>query len=196
MLLNQYTVAGTQVPSSYNNQQDYINRIPALANDAMREIATTMRKIPAQLDLADLEPEDLGEMLRYELPSDFYNFKSGGTSITTDDGTILHTSRYSYYGKKYILIPKAEAGDYTITYFRYPTDLPEKPSDDVELDNEVETHDAAAYYVAAFLVIDDDAFKYAAFYNKYEDKLAKMGPGTSIEMLPVADAYGFYDDGI
>ena len=50
-LLNQYTMAGAAVSDLYNNQMDYINRIPGLANDAMMEIATTVRKIPATMEL-------------------------------------------------------------------------------------------------------------------------------------------------
>ena len=45
-LLNQYSVAGNKVEGSYNNQADYLKRIPELVNDAMVEIATTARKIP------------------------------------------------------------------------------------------------------------------------------------------------------
>ena len=189
-LLNQYSVAGQTVAPTYNNQQDYLNRIPSLTNDAMREIAMTARKIPMLLDLATLEPEDLGETLRYELPDDFYAFQSGGTTITTTDGIVLHTNVYSYQGRKYLLVPKREDGAYTITYYRYPAMLPDKPDEDTELDNEPDTHDAAAFYVAAFLVIHDDSFLFSSFYNKYEDKLAKTGPGVSTEVKSVGDAYG------
>ena len=33
-LLNQYTVAGAPVAETYNNQADYLKRIPSFANDA------------------------------------------------------------------------------------------------------------------------------------------------------------------
>ena len=36
MLLNQYTIAGSAVEPSYNNQQDYLARIPALVSTAGR----------------------------------------------------------------------------------------------------------------------------------------------------------------
>jgi len=190
-LLDQYSVAGQVVPSSYNNQQDYLNAIVAFANDAVTEIATTVKKIPVLLDLSTLEPEDLGALMRYELPEDFYQFKSGGTVITTQDGHVLHTNIYKTQDKKYLLIPKEEAGSYSVVYYRYPTPLPESPEDTTELDNDPETHSAVAFYVAAHLVIHDDSFKYASFYNKYEDKLAKMSEGLSAEMDGIGDGYPF-----
>jgi hypothetical protein len=50
-LLNQYTIAGSAVADGYNNQADYIRRIPSLINDAMMEISTTVRKLEALCDL-------------------------------------------------------------------------------------------------------------------------------------------------
>lgn len=193
-LLNQYSVAGTLVAPAYNNQQDYLNRVASLANDAVMEIATTARKIPATLDLSTLTGEDAGDWVRYELPEDFYQFKTGDTLLTTDDGRLLHTNRYTISGKNYLLVPKREieeGSSYTITYYRYPKLLSEKPAPTDELDNEPETHYAVPFYVAAFLVIHDDSFLFASFYNKFEDKLAKMSAGLSVEAHSVDDVYNF-----
>ena len=203
-LLNQYSVAGTLVAASYNNQQDYLNRIPALVNDAVLEIATTARKIPALMKLttAVLENEEeptaawevFGDRIRFELPADFYQFKTGDTLVETNDGHVFHTNRFQLEGKKYILIPAKEMEDgrvYTITYYRYPTLLGSSPASSDVLDNDPETHYAVPFYVAAFLVIHDDSFLFSAFYNKYEDKLAKMAPGVSAEAAPVGDTYLF-----
>lgn len=187
-LLNQYSVAGELVPSNYNCQQDYIARIPALVNDAVMEIATTAMKIPEVLDLSTITPEEYGDQLRYDLPEDFYQFRTGG-ALVDRDGKIRHTNFFSLQGRKYILIPKREKGNFTVEYYRYPRLLPETPSDSEELDNEPVTHTAVPYYVAAHLVIHDDAFKYSAFYNKYEDKLAKMSPGLEAEFTVVHDQY-------
>lgn len=190
-LLNQETVAGTPVPGSYNNQQDYLNRIPALVNDALVEIATTARKIPDTLNLRDLYREELGETVRYELPRKFFQFVTGSI-VKTTDGRILHTNLYSVQDRKFLLIPAAEDGEYMVTCYRYPYLLPDDPKDDTPLDNSPETHSAIAFYVAAHLVIHDDAFLYASFYNKYEDKLAKMGPILNFEVRPTEDVYGFF----
>lgn len=193
-LLNQYSVAGTLVAPAYNNQQDYLNRVASLANDAVMEIATTARKIPATLDLSTLGSEDAGDWVRYELPEDFYQFKTGDTLLTTDDGRLLRTNRYTISGKKYLLVPKREieeGSSYTITYYRYPQLLGDKPAPTDELDNAPETHYAVPFYVAAFLVIHDDSFLFASFYNKFEDKLAKMSAGLSVEARSVDDVYNF-----
>lgn len=198
-LINQYSVAGVNVAPSYNNQQDYLNRIAALANDAMTEIATTARKIPVVLDLSTLVPEDTGKAYKYTLPDDFYMFKGGDTVVTTEEGFVLHTNRYTLLGKHYLLVPKREIEkekhSYTVTYYRYPRLI--DPSlglaslNATELDNEPETHYAVAYYVASFLVPDDNAFLCSLLYNKYEDKLAKMSPGISAEAHSTVDAYSF-----
>ena len=190
-LLNQFSVAGDEIDGSYNNQADYLKRVPELVNDAMMEIATTARKIPAVLELKRLYQEDLGHEVRYTLPDDFYQFVSGSV-VKTTDGRMLHTNVYSTQGKRHLILPKGEAKDYTITYYRYPKLLGEPIDKDAELDNEPETHHAIPYYVAAYLVMQDDAFQYASFYNKYEDKLAKMGPGVHAEVRIVDDAYAFF----
>ena len=51
---------------------------------------------------------------------------------------------------------------------------------------------AVAFYVASFLVAQDDSFLCSLFYNKYEDKLSKMGSGVTAEIRPVDDAYRFF----
>ena len=190
-LLNQYSVAGSMVADSYNNQQDYILRIPNLVNDAVMEIATTARKIPTTLFLGDLPRVERGEEVLYQLPEDFYQFVSGGV-VKTTDGRLLHTNCYKMQERRYLLLPKEEAGDYTVTYYRYPRLLSDSPADNDILDNEPETHYAVPFYVAAHLAAHDEPFMYQALYNKYEDKLAKMGPGVAAEVRPVDDSYGFF----
>lgn len=193
-LLNQYTRAGTPVDGSYNNQQDYLNRIPDLVNDAMMEIATTTRKIPTVLNLGSLYGDEMSENgdVLYELPSDFYQLISGSV-VTTREGKILHTNQYTLQGRKYLAVPRDEAGDFTVAYYRYPTLLTDTPRDTDELDNVPETHFAIPYYVAAYLVIHDDPFLYASFYNKFEDKLSKMVPSVTVEVGSVQDVYSFFE---
>lgn len=196
MLLNQYSVAGEKMEASYNDQQDYLNRIPSLVNDAVMEIATTYRKIPVVLRLNDLTAEDLGGAARYELPDDFFQFRSGDALLTTEDGRVLHTNVCAIQGRKYLLVPKGEArrlGDCAVTYYRYPRPLdPLSPDENDELDNVPETHYAVPYYVASFLVSQDDPFLCSLLYNKYEDRLGKMGPDVSAAAAQTEDAFGFF----
>lgn len=190
MLLNQYTIAGSAVEPSYNNQQDYLARIPALVNDAMMEIATTARKLPAVLPLAGLPREEVGEEVRIPLPADFYQLVSGSVA-RLKNGRTVHTNCCAVQGRQYLLLPRDTAEDCVLTYWRYPNLLPEQPGDAAQLDNLPETHYAIPFYVASFLVSHDDPFLCSLFYNKYEDKLSKMSSGRTAEIAPVADCYGF-----
>ena len=190
-LLNQYSVAGSLVADSYNNQRDYILRIPALVNDAVMEIATTARKISATLDLGELPCAEKGEEVIYQLPEDFYQFVSGSV-VRTTDGRVLHTNCYKMQERQYLIIPQEEAGNYSVSYYRYPQLLGDDPRDNDDLDNVPETHFAVPFYVAAHLAAHDEPFLYQALYNKYEDKLAKMGPGVAAEVRTVEDSYGFF----
>lgn len=46
--INQYSIAGTPVPPTYNNQADYEIKVLNLINDAQMEIAKNQKRIPAQ----------------------------------------------------------------------------------------------------------------------------------------------------
>lgn len=193
-LLNQYTVAGQLVPPTYNNQEDYLNRIPSLSNDAIMEIATTYRKIRAYMRLSDMPSEDLGKEVRYEMPGDFFRFVSGSV-VRTTDGRVLHTNDYFMQGRHYLVVPKEDAKNYSIEYYRYPMLLADRPKDSDELDNEPETHRAVPYYVAAFLAEADDPHLGAMLNNKYQELVQNMGAGMAAEAHQVGDAYGFFVGG-
>ena len=187
-LLNQETIAGGTVTENYNCQADYLLRIPHLINDAMMEIATTARKIPAVLDLSEIPPEEFGGKLRYQLPDDFYQFKSGG-SLQLTDGRVIRTEVVRMQGGRFLLLPRWAEGQVTVEYWRYPHLFSDTPGELDELDNEPETHPAVAYYAAAQMASHDNAFLYASLYNKYEDKLGKMSGGVWCEYGGVEDVY-------
>ena len=191
-LLNQYSIGGTNVPTTYTNQADFINRIPSLVNAAIRESATSAKKIPATVELSGLYYDEVGEYKRYRLPQNFYQPQTGSV-VLTEDGTRLHTNQYRLEGQDYVLLPKEVQGVYSLAYYRYPALLPEGEDNTtlrkIWLDNTEETHMAIPFYVASFLLADSDAFRCSLFYNKYEDKLAKMDAGVSLEIVPVVDAY-------
>ena len=193
-LLDQYSVAGQLVSPTYNNQEDYLNRIPALANDAIMQIATTYRKIRAYMRLSDMPSEDLGKEVRYEMPGDFFRFVSGSVVCTTG-GYVLHSNDYMMQGRHYLIVPKDEADDYSIEYYRYPMLLADRPKDNDVLDNEPETHRAVPYYVAAFLAERDDPHLGAMLNNKYQELVQDMGAGLSAEVHTTGEVYSFYSGG-
>ena len=190
-LLNQYTRAGARVEPSYNNQQDYLNRIPGLVNDAMMEIATTVRKIPTTIALEELPAQQVGEEMRYQLPERFWQFVSGSV-VTTREGRTLPTNCCTIHGRHYLYLPLEQAGSCFVTCYRYPDLLSDQPADTDALDNAPETHFAIPFYVASYLVAGEDNFLCALFYNKYEDKLSKMSQGLTAQVRPVDDSYRFF----
>lgn len=189
-LLDQYSVAGQVVAPTYNNQEDYLNRIPSLANDAIMQIATTYRKIRAYMRLSDMPAEDLGKEVRYEMPGNFFRFVSGSV-VRTTGGQVLHSNDYIMQGRHYLIVPKDEADDYSIEYYRYPMLLADRPQDRDELDNEPETHRAVPYYVAAFLADRDDPHLGAMLNNKYQELVQNMVPDLAAEVHTVCDSYNF-----
>ena len=185
--INQYTMAGSQVAPSYNNQADYLNRIPVLLNEALVNIRTLVKPIPVVLPLTDGEP--YGGMIRYELPTDCWTIKTGGVSVIRG-GKFQRTNQYRLQGKKYILVP--EDGSYTVEYYRYPVQLPldNTLTDSYELDEDPEVIQTATYYASAYLVLQEDEFAYATLYNDYESRLGRISPGITAEVQPVEDSYG------
>lgn len=186
-LINQYTVAGSKVKETYNNQSDYLLKIPGLVNDAMTEIATTNRKIHAVCQTCELEGIMQGDYTLYTMPDNFFQFKSGGVYELKNE-SLVDSNRFRFVGVNQILIPNGVQA--AIEYYRLPELLGVNPKDEDDLDNTVDTHYAIPFYVAAYLVMHDDAFLYATLYNKYEDKLAKMIPDVRAEVGPIVDAYG------
>ena len=185
--INQYTMAGSQVAPAYNNQADYLNRIPVLLNEALVNIRTLVKPIPVVLPLTDGEP--YGGMIRYELPPDCWTIKTGGVSVIRG-GKFQRTNQYRLQGKKYILVP--EDGSYTVEYYRYPVQLPldNTLTDSYEVEEDPEVLQAATYYASAYLVLQEDEFAYATLYNDYESRLGRISPGITAEVQPVEDSYG------
>ena len=187
--IDQYSMAGTPVAASYNNQADYLSRIPVLINEGLVNIRTLVKPDPVVLPLEN--GEEYGGMMRYELPEDFWNLKTGGVSVI-HRGRFRKTNEYRLQGKKYILTPKTE-GVYTVEYYKYPDLLPldETLTDAFELEEDIEVIQTATYYAAANLVMREDEFMYASLYNDYESRLSRISPGITVEVQQVEDAYLF-----
>lgn len=187
--IDQYTMAGSPVAASYNNQADYLNRIPVLINEGLVNIRTLVKPDPVVFQLKSFK--DFGGMNRYELPDDFWALKSGGVSVIRN-GRFEKTNDYRLLGKKYILTPKTDA-NYVVEYYKYPELLPldKTLTDSYEVEEDIEVIQAATYYAAANLVMREDEFMYASLYNEYESRLSRISPGVTVEVQPVQDAYSF-----
>lgn len=184
----QYSVTGVPVASSYNNQADYLNRIPLYINEALVNIRTLVKPEPVIFPLEN--GEAYGGMIRYELPDNFWSLRTGGVSVIRG-GRYEPTNEYKLQGKKYILVPADAEGTYSVEYYRYPEQLPLDAKDSYELDEDLEVIQAATYYAAANLVLQEDEFLYASLYNEYETRMGRISRGIAVEVSTVQDAYGF-----
>jgi hypothetical protein len=185
--IHRHTLAGSPIAPSYNNQADYLNRIPLLINDALVNIRTLVKPEPVVMQLK--HGKDHGDHTRHRLPDDFWQLKTGGVSVIRD-GKFQRTNNYRLMGKDYLLTPK-DSGSYTVEYYRYPAQLPLSPADDFELEEDLEVIQTATYYAAANLMLHDDEFVYASLYNDYESRLGRISRGVRAEVQPVQDAYCF-----
>ena len=192
------SIAGEQIANSYNNQADYVRMIPTLVNDGMTYIATAVKKIPAMVRLDDLFKDDHNpDFDIYTLPDDCMEMMNGGlvqAHKANDFGEIANRvhKNYRLYGGNQLWMPKNQGNDLYLEYWRYPRLLPDNPADNTPLDNTPDTHAALPYWVAAQAVIYDDSFRYASFYNTFEDRLSRLRPNpTFVEDDHVEDVYGF-----
>ena len=187
-LMNQYSVAGSQVALSYNNQADYVTRIPGLLNDAMTKITTGVRPLRKVVPLDSLPVTDMGAYLLYTLPEDCWQLVSGGL-IRYVGNTLQRYHRYHNIGANQIAVPERLTGNVMVEYFRYYIPLSDKPLDTDTMDGPVEAQVAATYYAAAYLMQFDDPYGYQSCYNEYEDRLATLLERPQTEMTLVEDVY-------
>ena len=203
-LLNQYSIAGTIVPPSYNDQQDDLNRMIDLINDAQMQIATTNKTIPAfiEIDVPKIDIKVPTKEIATKMPEDFLAPKAvlftpiekGRRPIIT-----VEAPYYKWFDNDIILVLNRPAGKYRVEYSRAPYRIdPVKVMQNkgnvlnAELDNTADTHPAIPYYVAAMIALDQNPKTYYALYNVWETRLSRMGyrpPHATAQ--PVVDVYGF-----
>ena len=188
-LINQYSVAGDPVLLSYNNQADYLARIPKLLDDAQNLVATPVRRIRATMHVTVLSVEAKHDgWTVYKLPADCWQISSAGLVRFTKAG-MQRFHRYHLIGRDHIALPDEVGTNMMLEYFRYPKLLGTAPKADAELDNTTEVQMALPYYVAAHLVMYDNAFAYATLTNEWETKLERLYELPQTELTVVEDAY-------
>ena len=97
-------------------------------------------------------------------------------------------------GANQIAVSKTVSGNMSVEYYRLPRPLSEKPKEDELLDNTVPAQMTLPYYVAAHLVMYDNAFAYGALMNEFESRLARLAESPTIIYGTVADTYGAAED--
>jgi hypothetical protein len=189
-LINQYSVGGVKIADTYNGQADYLKRIPALLNDAAMQAATTTAPIRVIDDLKNLRCDDNGAWLVYTMPEDCWQICSGGL-IQYGDEEFRRFHGYHPVGANKIAVPRDLRGEGQVEYFRYPRLLNLAPKDEDELDNTPAVQMALPYYVAAQLVMQDDAFSFSALSNEFESRLARLSQRPHTDLHIVKDSYGW-----
>ncbi|MBP3634216.1 MAG: hypothetical protein J6J43_06555 [Oscillospiraceae bacterium] len=186
-LLNRYSIAGSTIDHSYNDQADIIGRIPALVRDGLHYMATTCRRLREVAPLS--HPEKVGAYLLYQLPDDCYQL-CGGLLHLQPDGDVTRYRRYRLVGGRQLLVPAQDKGTFMVEYFRYPCVQGGIPADEDFLDCPPEAQTALAYYVAAHLAMEDNNYLHAALHNEFEMKMLRLQEGQLAECGVVEDVYG------
>ena len=187
-LINQHRIAGAKISDVYNNQADYLSRIPKLVDDAQTYIATTSGRIREVVPLNKLPYEERGGWREYTLPWNCWQMCSAGL-IRYNGSRMQRFHNYHAIGSKKIAVPGDVAGDLSVEYYRLPGSIGDNPPDDAELDNSIPAQQAVPYYVAAHLVMYDNAFAYSALYNEFNDRLISLVEQPQTEVCVTEDSY-------
>ena len=126
--IDQSTMAGEPVEPTYNDQQDYLYRIPALINEAIVDIRGRVKCEPVVFTLDDELCTELGGMLRWELPDNYNGMRTGGVACIRH-GRYFKFDDYVLQGKKAILIRKPRHWDDMDGGNDGPTGIPLVPRD-------------------------------------------------------------------
>lgn len=185
-LLNRYSVAGDNVPMTYNDQADIAARIPALVRDGLLYLATSCRRLRETAPLAS--PTQVGSWKMYQLPDDCYQM-AGGLLQLTEEGQIRRFRTYQLVGGRQVLVPGQTKGPLLVEYFRYPSVPKGTPRDDDFLDCPPEAQTALAYYVAAHLAMDDNNYVHTALYSMFERKMLWLQEGAVAQCGLTEDCY-------
>ena len=191
-LIDQYSVAGEEIPASYNNHSDDLHRIPHLINQALIDIRTGVLPRTAVCRFDDASGTRTGSApdawISHTLPGDFWRLRSGGVRKLENSGPVP-TNSYQLLGRSTMLTP---SGSFLVEYERYPDQLPINPSDSTVLDEDPEVLSAACTYAAAMLSARNDPDAYEALSGSYETRLSRLTLPQSAEIRPVRDVYAFH----
>lgn len=176
-LINQAQARGVELDEYYNDQADYLQRIPGLYNAAMLELASEAVTLVGVMEPTQSSTVRSPEgFVAVAVPDDFIAMTGDGIPVVRG-GQMTRIKGYYMVGADTVMIRSDLVENGVLEYRRRPERLPMAPAEidaDKQLDGTEEMQNAAAYYVAAMLVLQDDAFAYSALRNEYDDKLSEM----------------------
>lgn len=187
-LIDQYSTAGAITPESYNNQADYIAKIPNFLNEALSYVCSSARRIRATVPLRDLEKTQNGDWNIYTLPEDCMEIMGGGLVRFVGE-SMQRFHRYHLVGAEQIAVPASISDDVLVEYFRRPNLLSNRPAEEDEMDGIREVQMVLPYYAAANLVMYDNEFAYGALMSEFESKVQRLREQQQTEFNVVEDAY-------
>ena len=173
-LIDQYSIAGQTVALSYNNQADYVKKIPGLVNDCLELLFTTYRRVRTSAALPTLSRVKFGDVTAYILPDDFWQMSGAGLVTFDERGHLVRWRRYHMMEEKMFVLDGPPPQPLMVEYYRHPRLLEGSPKDDEVLDGPIEAHMTIPYYVAAHLVLLDNSYAYAALYNEFEARAMRL----------------------
>jgi hypothetical protein len=187
-LLNQYSIGGELIASSYNNQYDYLKRIPELINSAMLLIATTVLSLEAVYEPAETTSLKNG-WLAFDMPQDFIRLTSRGL-MRLNGETLSFVKDYRMISSTKMAISPELFAETLITYCRTPARLSLASPETTVLDLPDYAAAALPYYVAAHLSLGEDNFIYANLLNEFEARLERLRLRAESETEITIDDYG------
>ena len=168
--------------------QDYINAMPAKANEALQQVASVGRPIlrswqveVAQVDEAQETVEKLvlpaadkayKVSLSHYLPR--YRCIDRG-QVLFDDGAVYDLAEdWRLEGDDVLVLPGVPVGVYTIWYQAYPQTITRETPDSEEIDLAPEAVVLLPLFMAAELYKEDELAMATILRNEYEDGLEKL----------------------
>jgi len=192
-LIFSYSIAGDEIELSYNNQEDYVKQIPALLSTAQSYVYQ-IKTFEDCVKLKDLMHEEFDDYtMLYHLPDDCLAMIPG-LIVPRRSGygrPVERNTDYKLFGGDKLLVSKHVPDEAILEYEKRGVPVPANVPDTYLLKNTDEVNEILPFYVAAFLVLYDDAFRYAALYNEFETRLQRLRTNpTYVETTEVFDAYG------
>lgn len=180
-LLFSDTSAGQPIPADYNDQADYLAAIPSLVDNALLDIAVRTDCLTAVVPLSSLRCEgERGGKRVIALPNDCYE-----TVAVLLPGLVPAAFRVL---ADRLYVEPALPEDTVVYYRRFPVSVGSAPEDSTALDGTAEMHALVPFYVAAYLVLYDDSYRYGVLRSEYENRLMALRQAKA-ELSPIRNVY-------
>jgi hypothetical protein len=122
-LFYQYSIGGTVIAASYNNQYDYLKRVPELINDAVELVSLAVGQPEGVFVPAPEAAEDLGGgWCAFDLPEDFVRLAGRGLARSGEEG-FGYVKDYRLLSGRRLALPRALLKGAALVYLREPAKI-------------------------------------------------------------------------